>query len=134
MLVIKRLFSVLLVLVIAISWSEYRRYKAAHPKVDDTDSTASQSVSSAHLGNEWPLRVTSGKVSCELGARYVFEDPNGQRWAINGAATGPYPAILPLQLDNPNPALACRPDEPNCVTPKMSLSPLFDIAERLCKK
>ncbi|WP_162787914.1 DUF2511 domain-containing protein [Chromobacterium haemolyticum] len=121
------------VLMVAIAGAEYYQYKATTPKSSPSQAQ-SQSVSAAQLGNEWPLRVTSGKVYCELGARYVFEDPNGQRWAINGAATGPYPAILPLQLDNPNPALACRPDEPNCVTPKMSLSPLFDIAERLCKK
>lgn len=120
------------VLMVAIAGAEYYQYKATTPKSSPSQAQ-SQSVSAAQLGNEWPLRVTSGKVYCELGARYVFEDPNGQRWGINGMANAVYPEIRPLLLDNPNPALACRPDESNCVTPKMSLSPLFDIAERLCK-
>ncbi|NHR06506.1 hypothetical protein HA052_15040 [Chromobacterium haemolyticum] len=131
MTITNRELRIMALLLAAIVAAGVYQHKATTPQSSPAQAPG-QSISADQLGDAWPLSVPSGKIYCERGARYVFEQPNGTKWGINGAAIGPYPALRPLLLDNTNPDLACRPDEPNCVTPKMSLTPFFDIAKSLC--
>lgn len=52
-------------------------------------------------GLAWPLAVDAGRVGCEDGLFAFFEEPDGTRWALTGAAQSLYPEVDPVWLENP---------------------------------
>lgn len=85
---------------------------------------ASVEVSRDQFKDEWPLTVEMGRVSCLGGDAYLFTEPGGKVYGLNGVALqNGYPRIDPIWRDNPKLNGA-----------KMSLSPLFEVAEKQCKR
>lgn len=71
--------------------------------VHEGDLAANEAVmSSADLGNEWPLTVEAGIVRCE-GAGEVYFEAEGTIYAVNGTAQGASdaPEIDPIWADDP---------------------------------
>jgi hypothetical protein len=85
-------------------------------------------ISRDDLGEQWPLTVDAGVLSCEShggGVHSVFfTDPEGKRYALNGKAEGHHPE-LPLidQIWAPNPKV------PEL---KINIGPLIDRGLELC--
>ncbi|WP_230371151.1 hypothetical protein [Paludibacterium denitrificans] len=91
-------------------------------------------VSAEQMKQAWPLTVDHGWVSCERGGdTLVFTDDSGKKYGINGFGISQYGSIDPI--------VAVQPPDPSFYDasgnyygpPKKPLSPLFDLAQSLCK-
>ena len=81
-------------------------------------------VTESEFGNEWPLTVSSGSISClnEGGTKLALFEHNGQTYQLNGAAQSRgYTSINAIWKDNPNIPGA-----------KMSIAPLINAALNEC--
>jgi hypothetical protein len=79
-------------------------------------------ISRDDLGEQWPLTVDAGVLSCEShggGVHSVFfTDPEGKRYALNGIAEGHHPELPPIDQ-----ILAPNPKVPEL---KINIGPLID--------
>lgn len=81
-------------------------------------------VTESQFGNEWPLTVDSGFISClnEGGTKLALFEHNGQTYQLNGAAQSRgYMSVNSIWKDNPNIPGA-----------KMSIAPLINSALNEC--
>ena len=84
----------------------------------------SQPVSRANFGEEWPLTVDSGVLSCEGAGSVYFTADDGRRYAVNGTAmtAGDAQRINAIWADNPT-----------GLSPKKNIGPLIDGGLKLCE-
>jgi hypothetical protein len=83
----------------------------------------SESVSRADFGEDWPLTVDSGVLSCEDGG-YVYFTADGTRYAVNGFAMtkGDAPRINTIWAN-----------DPTGLSPRKNIGPLIDRGLALCE-
>jgi Protein of unknown function (DUF2511) len=89
-----------------------------------TTGEKSERVSRADFGDEWPLTVDSGVLSCESGGFVYFTaDADGTRYAVNGFAMtkGDAPRIDAIWAN-----------DPTGVGPRQNIGPLIDRGLALC--
>ena len=86
--------------------------------------TGSQTVSRADFGEEWPLTVDSGVLSCEGAGSVYFTADDGRRYAVNGTAMTAGDA---QRID------AIWADDPTGLSPKKNIGPLIDDGLKLCE-
>jgi hypothetical protein len=84
----------------------------------------SQTVSRADFGEEWPLTVDSGVLSCEGAGSVYFTADDGRRYAVNGTAMTAGDA---QRID------AIWADDPTGLSPKKNIGPLIDTGLKLCE-
>jgi hypothetical protein len=88
----------------------------------DGDDPSSITVSASDFGDEWPLTVDSGTLRCEPPSAVVFET-GGTEYGVNGmAVTNGYDEIDPIWAD-----------DPEGISPKVSISPLIERGLELCE-
>ena len=80
-------------------------------------------VSEQQLGEQWPLTVPSGRVSCALGTVVTFISPDGKEYALNGTAKG-RGKFLPIEG-------IWKPDPTNPPA-KKNIGVLIDEGLKLC--
>jgi hypothetical protein len=97
------------------------------PSVAPVAPVKSGQVSEQQLGEQWPLTVPSGRVSCVLnsGGResVTFISPDGKEYALNGIAKGPG-KFLPIEE-------IWKPDPTNPPA-KKNIGVLIDAGLELC--
>lgn len=70
---------------------------------ESTEDDSRQVISADDYGKRWPLTVPKGSLRCEQPELVIFTDPDGNDWAVNGAAaTEGYDEIDPIWADNPD--------------------------------
>lgn len=83
-------------------------------------------VTSADLGDKWPLTIDSGTLQCRpfMGSLQILTiRADGKTWAVNGTATGQgFPEIDPIWKGNPEISGA-----------RINIGPLIDLAKSLCQ-
>lgn len=77
-------------------------------------------VTRADFGDDWPLTVESGTLSCQPGRAVVFLAPDGTAYGVNGSAAD-YEDIDPIWAENPG--------GPG---PKKDIGPLITAGLALC--
>jgi hypothetical protein len=90
---------------------------SAAPTADDPNT---RRVSRADFGDEWPLTVESGTLSCQAGRAVVFLAPDGTAYGVNGTAAN-YEDIDPIWADS-------GVD----YAPKKNIGPLIEAGLELC--
>ena len=97
------------------------------PSVAPVAPVKSGQVSEQQLGEQWPLTVPSGRVSCVLnsggGKAVTFISPDGKEYALNGTAKGPG-KLLPIEG-------IWKPDPTNPPA-KKNIGVLIDEGLKLC--
>lgn len=79
-------------------------------------------ITTTDVGDQWPLTVPGGYLSCERGHAVVFRQ-GGVDYAVNGSARAlRYAPINPIWKDSPTPEYG----------PKLSIGPLIDRGLALC--
>jgi hypothetical protein len=77
-------------------------------------------ITRADYGDEWPLTVESGTLSCQPGGAIVFTAEDGTAYGVNGLAAD-FAEIDSIWADNPS-----------GVTPKLNIGPLIEDGQELC--
>jgi hypothetical protein len=85
---------------------------------------SSRTVSRTDFGEEWPLTVDSGVLSCEGAGSVYFTSRDGKRYAVNGTAmtAGDAEQIDPIWEE-----------DPRGLSPKKNIGPLIDEGLKLCE-
>jgi hypothetical protein len=83
----------------------------------------SETVSRAGIGDQWPLTVDSGVLSCE-GAGAVYFTADGTRYAVNGTA---------MTTEDAERITAIWADDPTGLSLKRNIGPLIDRGLKLCE-
>ena len=78
------------------------------------DDPGTRRITRAGYGDEWPLTVDSGVLSCQQGTAVVFTAPDGTAYGVNGMAAD-YEEIEPIWAA-----------DPTGVAPKKNIGPLID--------
>ena len=81
-------------------------------------------ISAEQFGDQWPLTVPKGTLSCEAPTHIIFTTQEGQKYGVNGTASIDYPSILKITKDAENLGVKF----------KMSTNLLIEEGMKLCEK